>query len=249
MLAIALVLAAAGWGLETQTRVESDVQKLVPQDLSALRDLRELQRSSGVGGEIDVMVQTDDLTDPAVVEWMTAYQQRILRRFGYGPKRSCGKAVLCPAFSLTNLFNTSSVASQGGKQTTAQIKELLDAVPPYFSRGVISSDRKVATLAFGIRLMPLDKQQRVIETMRRELRPAARRPGRPGRPARGRGPGQPQRRGDRPALPARSLRACWPSRSCWSPSSARRGARSCRSSRSRSRRGGRRCSSSASGSR
>jgi hydrophobe/amphiphile efflux-3 (HAE3) family protein len=171
VLAIAFVLAAAGWGLETQTKVESDVQKLVPQDLSALRDLRALQRSSGVGGEIDVMVQSHDLTDPAAVRWMTSYQQSILRRFGYGPKRSCGHAVLCPAFSLPDLFNTGSAAAQSAQQTSASIKELLDAIPPYLSRGVVTPDRTVATLAFGIRLMPLDKQQRVIETMRRELDP------------------------------------------------------------------------------
>ena len=44
-LAIAAVLAVAGWGLDTQTRVESDVQKLVPQNLPALKDL---QRAGGV---------------------------------------------------------------------------------------------------------------------------------------------------------------------------------------------------------
>jgi hydrophobe/amphiphile efflux-3 (HAE3) family protein len=166
VLAVAAVLAAAGWALDTQTEVESDVQKLVPQDLPALRDLRELQRSSGVGGEIDVTVEADDLTDPAVVRWMTSYQRRILRKFGYGPDRSCGKASLCPAFSLPDLFATS-----GSKATQADIRGLLDAVPPYFSQGVITRDRRVATLAFGIRLMPLDRQQRVIEEMRRELRP------------------------------------------------------------------------------
>src|SRR5581483_2247145 len=44
---------------------------------------------------------------------------------------------------------------------------------PYFSQGVISPDRRTATLAFGIRLMPLDEQARVIDTMRAELHPPA----------------------------------------------------------------------------
>ena len=55
VLAIGLGIAALGWGLDTQTKVESDVQKLVPQDLNALRDLQALQRSTDVGGEIDVV--------------------------------------------------------------------------------------------------------------------------------------------------------------------------------------------------
>ncbi len=56
VLGLALLAAVLGWVAHTQTRVESDVQKLVPQDLRALRDLRALQESTGVGGEIDVVV-------------------------------------------------------------------------------------------------------------------------------------------------------------------------------------------------
>ena len=64
VLAIALAVAAAGWALDTQTRVESDIQQLVPQDMPALRDLDALQRSTGVGGEVDVLVEGADLTRP-----------------------------------------------------------------------------------------------------------------------------------------------------------------------------------------
>ena len=53
---VAVVLAVAGWALDTQAPVQSDVNRLVPQDLPALGDLRALQQSTGVGGEIDVMV-------------------------------------------------------------------------------------------------------------------------------------------------------------------------------------------------
>jgi uncharacterized protein len=163
---VALVVALAGWGLETQTRVESDLTKLVPQN-GAIRDLQALQRSTDVGGEIDVVVSGGRVTDPAVVKWMTSYQSALLRRFGYSAKRGCGKAELCPAFSLPDLF-------QGGQDTTRQqIEGLLDAVPPYFSQGVITADRRTATMAFGIRLMPLDRQEQVIAAMRDRLHPPA----------------------------------------------------------------------------
>jgi uncharacterized protein len=167
VLGVAIVLAAAGWGLDTQTKVESDVNKLVPQNLGALQDLQALQKSTGVGGEIDVLVHADDLTDPKVVKWMSAYQAGLVKRFGYSAARGCGKAELCPAFSLPDLF-------RGGTATSSSsIKALLDAVPAYFSQGVITKDRTVATLAFGIRLMPLDRQEQVIRTMRSELHPPA----------------------------------------------------------------------------
>ena len=51
------------------------------------------------------------------------------------------------------------------------MRQLLDAVPPYFSQAVITRDRTTATLAFGIRLMPLDEQQALIDDMRSRLNP------------------------------------------------------------------------------
>jgi hydrophobe/amphiphile efflux-3 (HAE3) family protein len=165
VLAVALGVAVLGWGLDTRTHVESDIQKLVPQNLPALADLQALQKSTGVGGELDVVVD-GDLTDPAVVSWMARYQKGILAHYRYSARRGCGKAEVCPAFSLPDLLGSSTT-----RASRKQIQALLDAVPAYFSQGVITGDHRTATLAFGIRLMPLDRQQRVIEEMRRRLHP------------------------------------------------------------------------------
>src|SRR3954466_8676 len=164
VLTVAAVLAAVGWALDTQTGVETDIQKLVPQDIPALKDLRALQESTGVGGEIDVVVRSSDLSDPKVLGWMSDYQQKLLRRYGYSAKRGCGAATLCPAFSLTNLLSTAN-----GTPSQSQVRALLDAVPAYFSQAVITRDRRTATLAFGIRLMPLSRQKDVVDTMRSQL--------------------------------------------------------------------------------
>ena len=166
VIGIGVALAVLGLAVDTQTRVVSDVTKLVPQDQQALRDLRTLQRTSGVSGEIDLLVQARDLTDPRVVSWMTSFQQGILKRYGYSSARGCGKAKLCPALSLPDLFRASNA---GGDQ--ARTRALLDSVPPYFSQAVITRDRTTATLAFGIRLMPLDDQQALIDDMRSRLHP------------------------------------------------------------------------------
>jgi len=186
VLAVGIAAAALGWALDTQTRVESDVTKLVPQSLASLHALDVLQRQTGVGGEIDAMVSAPDLTQPAVVTWMTNYQQAVTRRQGYSdsvPGHGCGQARLCPAFSLPDLFSQgggSGVAAGGGApgapgtaagMSQGQIRALLNAVPSYFSQSVITPDRRTATLAFGIRSMSLDAEQQVISQMRRELHP------------------------------------------------------------------------------
>jgi predicted RND superfamily exporter protein len=210
LLTVGLALAVLGWGLDTQTHVETDITKLVPQNLESLQNLNALERATGVGGQLDLMVSAKDLTKPATIEWMSKYESAVLKRFGYSPTRGCGRARVCPAFSLPDLFagaaattgtgtggssgatggsGTAGTGSSGAstpgsaatsgagtttkKLTQADVQDLLDAIPPYFSQDVITPDRRVATLAFGIRLMPLAEQQQVIEKMRSTLHPPA----------------------------------------------------------------------------
>jgi uncharacterized protein len=171
VLGVGLALAVLGWGLDTQTQVQTDIAKLAPQSLSSLHNLNTLERTTGVGGEIDLMVSSSSLTAPATIEWMSAYESAILKRFGYSAASGCGRARLCPAFSLPDLFQSGGGA--GARLNGKQVRGLLAAIPPYFSQDVITPDRRSATLAFGIRLMPLQQQQEVIEEMRSSLRPPA----------------------------------------------------------------------------
>ncbi|MGH2950053.1 MAG: MMPL family transporter, partial [Solirubrobacteraceae bacterium] len=166
VLAVGLAAAAVGWAVDSRTEVVSDLERLVPQDLEAVQDLQALQEATGVAGEIDVVVEGDDLTEPAVVRWMRDYQSGLLRRYGYSAERGCGRAELCPALSLPDLFRTEASASD-----RERIRGLLEAVPPYFSQAVITEDRRTANLAFGIRLTSLERQQEIIEDMRERLDP------------------------------------------------------------------------------
>jgi predicted RND superfamily exporter protein len=203
VLCVGLALAALGWGLDTQTRVETDITKLVPQSSSSLQGLNALERTNGVGGEIDLLVRAHDVTAPATIEWMSAYQRAVLAQFGYSASRGCGRARLCPAFSLPDLFQLRAPGSaaagasaagggpgSGGSTgaggsagstgaasaphlSSTEVNALLAAIPPYFSQDVITPDRRTATLAFGIRAMSLQQQQQLIEAMRAKLRPPA----------------------------------------------------------------------------
>ena len=168
MLAIGLAVAVLGLVLDTQSEVVSDVRELVPQNLQALEDVNALQEETGVSGEIDVTVRADDITEPAVLTWMTKFQNGVLRAHGYRPGKRCGQEndppELCPALSLPDLFET---AGRGREE----VRELLDTVPPYLSQGVVTADRRTANLAFGIRLMPLDRQKEVVDDIKERLDP------------------------------------------------------------------------------
>ena len=133
-----------------------------------------VEQITGVGGEIELMIEGNDLTKPATIEWMIGYQKKMLARFGYSSAKGCSRASLCPAFSLPDLFERQGSRSAGvPKLSQREIDGLLGVIPAYFSQDVITPDRRVATLAFGIRLMGLDRQQRLIEQMRSSLHPPA----------------------------------------------------------------------------
>jgi predicted RND superfamily exporter protein len=155
VLTLALVLAAAGWALDAHTPVQSDITRLVPADMPALRHLHALERVTGTSGEVDVLVSGRDVTSGGTIAWMRSYERRMNARFGGSAAGRCAQMTLCPALSLPGLLQTA-----GGS---------LGGVPAYFQRAVVTPDHRHALLAFGIRLMPLSRQRRVIEQMRAAL--------------------------------------------------------------------------------
>ncbi len=173
VLALAATLAVIGWVADTQIAVQSDVTKLVPASMPALRNLRTLEKVTGVSGEIDVTVRAHNVATPQVVGWMVSYENQLLSHYGYVEESGCAKATLCPALSLPDLFSTGGQAPSAARLTQSTINGLLGAVPPYFKEAVITSNQREATLAFGIRLMPLSRQEQVLGYMRSRLHPPA----------------------------------------------------------------------------
>jgi hydrophobe/amphiphile efflux-3 (HAE3) family protein len=173
VLAVGLLLAGLGWVADTQTAVQSDVTKLVPASMPALQNLRTLENVTGVSGEIDVVVHSHDVATPKTIGWMLRYEDALLAHYGYVEAKGCARATLCPALSLPDLFCSGAQVASGrcNSLSTSTIMSFLRAVPSYFSQAVITGDRREATLAFGIRLMPLSRQQRVIDYMRSQLHP------------------------------------------------------------------------------
>jgi predicted RND superfamily exporter protein len=173
VLAVGLALAACGWAAGTQTETVSDIRELVPPDLQEVRDLNELQEVTGVSGELDVLVRSDDLTDPELIAWMAGFKERVLERGGFaGDFPSCRDADICPGPALSDFISDAQLGV-----TRTQVEALLDALPAYDLQAVVSRDQEtgevgdVANVAFGIRVMSLDRQQELIDGIRAEVDP------------------------------------------------------------------------------
>jgi hydrophobe/amphiphile efflux-3 (HAE3) family protein len=169
VLVIAAVLAVGGWVAGTRTDVISDLRELVPGSVLADAGVDELQDETGVSGEVNVLIEAPDITDPELITWMSDLKTRILARGGFeGEFASCTDARICPQISLTDLVENPENA-----------RTVLRAIPDYFSQAIVArgsdgiggESGDVANIAFGIRVMPLDEQKQLIDGIREELDP------------------------------------------------------------------------------
>ncbi|MGC1166172.1 MAG: MMPL family transporter [Solirubrobacterales bacterium] len=168
VLGVSLALAIVGWGVGTQIETAADIRSLAPQNLTAIEDLNDLQDTTGVSGQLDVSVQAPDLTDPATIEWMDEFKQRVLRDNGFsGENPSCLEAGVCPGPALSDFLTRG-----GGELTRAEIDATLAALSPYALRQVAPLDPETgevgqeALLSFGIRTESLENQQALIDGVR-----------------------------------------------------------------------------------
>jgi uncharacterized protein len=171
VLSVAVALAVVGWAAGTQVETVSDIRSLAPQNIKAVEGLNELQDTTGVSGELDVRIQAPDFTDPATIEWMADFKQRVPEGNGFeGEDPSCLTAEICPGPALSDFLIRGDE-----KPTRKRIEGTLTALSPYALRQVAPVDPATgmvgheALISFGIRAQSLEDQQRLIDRVRSEI--------------------------------------------------------------------------------
>jgi hypothetical protein len=171
VLSVGVALAVCGWIAGTRVETVSDIRSLAPQNIEAVEGLNELQETTGVSGELDVSIHAPDFTDPATIEWMAGFKQRVLESNGFeGEDPSCLTAEICPGPALSDFLVRGEE-----KPTAKRIEATLAALSPYALRQVAPVDPKTgkvgheALISFGIRAQSLEDQQRLIERVRSEV--------------------------------------------------------------------------------
>ncbi len=158
-LAVLAGLAVGGLLLSGQTRLESDLRSLSPGGLAELQGVEDLQQALGTSGQVRVAIRADDVTDPEVVTWMGAVRARALEadpRLAPGP----------------NLADLVTGGDPTGAIDRAGVDGILELLPRYFVDAVITRDRRVAELSFGIPLVSVAEQGRIVDAIREATRDA-----------------------------------------------------------------------------
>ncbi len=157
VLSVSVALAAIGWGVGTQIDTVSEVRQLAPHNLRQVEDLDTFEQATGTTGDLEVLVEAPDLTDPATIEWMAGFKRRVLKE---------DDVTAGPALS--------DFLTRGGKVTKSGIEATLAAMSPYSLRQVapLGPNGKVghmALIGFGIRSQTLAEQQELIKGVRAQI--------------------------------------------------------------------------------
>jgi hypothetical protein len=153
-----VVLAAVGWGVGTQIDTVSEVRQLAPHNLRQVENLNTFEAATGTTGDLEVLVEAPDLTDPATIEWMAAFKRRVLK-----------------ADDVTAGPALSDFLTRGGRVTRSGIEATLAAMSPYSLRQVAPLDPgtgKVghqALIGFGIKSQTLAEQQALLDSVRAQI--------------------------------------------------------------------------------
>jgi len=70
VLVLALVVTSAGFYMDTEVPIETDFKEYIPQDLPPLVQFRHLKDIFGGDDQLNLIVQTDDVTDPEMMKWI-----------------------------------------------------------------------------------------------------------------------------------------------------------------------------------
>jgi hydrophobe/amphiphile efflux-3 (HAE3) family protein len=159
VLAVGVLLAAIGWGVGTQISTVSEVRQLAPHGLSEVKDLNTYEAATGTTGDLEVLIEAPDLTDPATIEWMAGFKRRVL---------AADEVTAGPALS-------DFLTKGEGKVTKSGIEATLEALSSYSLRQVAPLDPKtgkighLALISFGISSQTLAQQQQLLSSVRAQI--------------------------------------------------------------------------------
>jgi uncharacterized protein len=158
VLSVSVVLAAIGWGVGTQIETVSEVRQLAPHNLRQVEDLNTFEEATGTTGDLEVLVEARDLTDPATIEWMAGFKRRVLKE---------DDVTAGPALS--------DFLTRGGKVTKSGIEATLAAMSSYSLRQVAPLDPQtgkvghLALIGFGIKAHSLAEGEALLDSIRTQI--------------------------------------------------------------------------------
>jgi len=155
---VALAFGIAGGIVDHWLPRNTDFEELMPQDITELREVRDLRQILGSGGEVLFMIEADDAASPEVLNWLEGYQEEV---FAMHPE----------LISVNSLAVLVSDAAGGVIPSEQGIEAILDGTPSPYLEPLLSSDRTMSSASFSIEYISLDETHQLLQEMESEAEP------------------------------------------------------------------------------
>ncbi len=139
ILPIALALTIAGVIADGHIETETDELKFISPNVPVIQDMLLLDDISGGFFSANILIEADDITEPAILEWMLQLESQIMSE------------------NPQTVLRTNSIAGTvygmaGGQipQDAQQIKVLFSALPPQVSLNLMTEDYKAANIIVSL---------------------------------------------------------------------------------------------------
>jgi hydrophobe/amphiphile efflux-3 (HAE3) family protein len=168
VLAASCLLALGGLAVDHLIPVQTDIQKLVPADISSMVAMNKVQEATGSSSSIQFLVSADDVTSANAMLYITQYETRETQAHSQIVSVNSLPSVL----GLDSLIGAGAVTLPSADQI-AQLQAAFDLIPAPILSGLISSDHKSASITFNIKPMSIAEVADLIEAMQSEANPPA----------------------------------------------------------------------------
>ncbi|TQR46343.1 efflux RND transporter permease subunit [Paenibacillus popilliae] len=139
ILVVALVLSIIGFSTESSIPTETNLMKMIPQDLKALKDTNSLQDVVGSTIFITYLVEADDVTDPDTINWMNRFGDKIVAQH-----KDVEEVTSLPQLLLQMTGNHDFSSDK------EQLENLVKQMPPTLLKSVVSANKQYATMQFKV---------------------------------------------------------------------------------------------------
>jgi len=140
---IALILTIGGLAVDSRIATVTDDSIFVSQDIPEIKSFRTLEEVAGGVMSFNILVENDDITHPATLDWMVELEQRILAEY---PE------------DISSVESVAKLVMQSNEgeipQDSEEVKNILNELPGSMRGNLISQDYKAANVIATI--MPID---------------------------------------------------------------------------------------------
>ena len=156
ILPIALALTVAGIIADGHIETETDELNFISNDVPVVRDMLILQDISGGFLSANILIEAEDVTQPATLQWMLQVESQIMSENSQSIQGVSGIA--------STVYGLAGGVIPPDSQ---QIKALISSLPPQISRNLVTEDYKAANIIVSLdSLMGNEETEPLVEALR-----------------------------------------------------------------------------------